>query len=213
MQIFLLISFVVCSVASKAQVQVYNRSLTDSTLPYFYIGVDNEIRIDWKNKLSPNHSISVQNGGSDIMQISGNRYIVRVNAVTDECKVVIRDKSRKVILEKIYKVRTIPEPTPTLAGLRDTSVSLKRILLNPYLKVVYPNCFIKINYSILSFTMTSVIGGDSISISSNGNILSTAQIKVIRETENGNKLFFTDLRGTGPDERARKLKPFWIKIE
>lgn len=207
--IFSFLFFIV--IKSSAQVNIICPKLTDSSLNYFYIGVDNAMEIVG-GKIQNIHA-SISGGGAMMTTTSPGRYIVRVNSETDDCRVSLTGIDGKMILSKTFKVRTIPDPVTTLAGQKDTTLSKNRILLNPFLLVVLPGCYMKNYFSITSFQFTLSKNGDSLSFINTGSRFEAPVIDMIKKAESGSKMDFTEIRGVGPDSRTRKLKPFWIKIE
>lgn len=207
---FFILPFI--AVKSSAQTDIICLNLTDSTQSYFYIGVDNPIKVTGQ-KFPDNYSVNISGGSATITKVSPNNYIVRVTSVTDEFKIWITDKKGKIFFEKTFKTRTIPAPIETLSGLRDTTLSRNRILLNPFLSIVFPECYFRLNMPIISFDATFINAGDSISTIGDKNFLSKEQIKLIKEMEPGTKIYFSNFRTLGPDDGDRYLRPFWIRIE
>jgi hypothetical protein len=202
----------VIALKTAAQPNIICPKLTDSTLNYFYIGVDNPIEIIG-NKKTDNYTLAISGGGAVITKISANHYMVKVNTQTDDCRIVIMGNNGKIILKKDFKVRVIYEPVAILSGIMDLNVSRNRILLNPFLTVMIRNCYFKIPYQIISFTAIFINGSDSIPTIANGNILSQEQTGLVRNAEIGSKIYFDNIRANEPDGRARKISPFWMKIQ
>lgn len=199
------------AIKTSAQINIICPRLTDSTLNYFYIGVDNPIEIVGI-KMTSNHKISIAGGYSSIMSLGGNNYFVRTTAVTDSCLITIYE-GRKEIFRKRFNTREIANQVATLAGLRDTSISKNFILLNPFLSVIFPSCYFRSNFHVTSFGATFINSLDSLKTITSGYYLSQEQIKLIKETETGSKILFENIRATGPDDRTRALSSFWIKIQ
>jgi GldM C-terminal domain len=210
--IFILLLFGFSGI-STAQIQVYNRSLTDSTLPYLYIGVDNAIEVDWNGLEPTEHAFSISNGGGSIMKLGGNKFIVRVTTVTDDCVIRISNKKRKTVFEKVFKVRVIYLPEATLNGHQFDTVSKQEVLLFPVLNVIIPKSFWRHNYRIIAFEASFISNGDSIKISTQGNSFSKEQIAKARELNTGDEIYFDQIRSLSPDSRTIKLPSFWIKIK
>ena len=99
----------VIALKTAAQTDIICAKLTDSSLNYFYIGLDNPITIIGDRKID-NYTVTISGGGAIITKVSANNYIVRATTVTDDCRVVIVGKNGKVILKKDFKVRVVQEP-------------------------------------------------------------------------------------------------------
>jgi hypothetical protein len=208
--IFILIFLLFTSV-SHGQINIINQSLTDSSLDFLYIGVDNRISVTGP---AGNYSMAISGGGGTILKDGKNQYVVRVNSVTDLCELILL-KGPKNIFRKGYKVRTIPELIVTAGGLRDTTVKAGVLLANPFISIVFPGCYFRISYKVTSFEATFIKDADSTSttIINNGNIFSPEQIKMIKILKPDDEIFFEHIRVMGPDNRGHILPSFWIKIK
>src|ERR1700752_1992453 len=93
-----LLVFTLLPLVSFSQVNIINRSLTDSSLTIAYIGVDNAIEL---TGLKNNHgtlSFSTTNG--IITNVGGNRYILRPLR-QGECVITFTEKNR-ILAKKIF---------------------------------------------------------------------------------------------------------------
>jgi len=208
MKLIAFILFTIISINVRGQVYIFNQNLTDISINIFYIGVDNRISILWL----ADYKIAISGGGGTIQKTGKDQYVVRVTTPTDNCEIIITNGTKNIFRQS-YFVRTIGDPVATLSGIRDTIVSKNRILLNPFLTVVIPNCYYNHNRRVLSFSATFINDRDSVPTITNGNLLSQDQLKLVKEANTGSKIYFDNIRAIGPDERARKLFPFWIKIQ
>ena len=201
--------FTILSGTAYGQVNIINESLTDSSMNIFYIGADNKIRI---TGITDNYNITISGGGGILHKAGKGQYFVWVLAPTDLCELVLLKGTRK-ILQKNYKVRTMADQIATLSGIKDTTVSRNRILLNPFLSIVIPNCYYQHNVRVVSFTAAFIYENDSIPTTAIDNLLSQEQLRLVKEAVAGSKIYFDNIRVLGPSDRTRKLSPFWIKIE
>jgi GldM C-terminal domain len=208
--IFILISLIFSSV-SHGQVNIINQSLTDSSLNFLYIGVDNRIRV---TGLTDNYRIAISGGGGSIIKTEKNQYVVHVNSVTDLCELTLL-KGTKSIFRKPYKVRTISTPITTVGGLKDTAIRVSLILTNPFISIVAPGCYFRLNYRVTSFEATFIQDADSTGTTTinNDNIFSPEQIKIIKTLKPGDNIYFDNIRAIVPGNRGYKIPSFWIKIE
>jgi hypothetical protein len=202
----------VVTVKSSAQISIVCPGLTDSTLNYFYIGVSNPIEVKGV-KMSGNHKIIISGSGAHITSMGDNKYIIRTAAAVTDSSIVKIYEGKKEIFSKPFKIRRIPDEIATLSGLHDTTIRRQRILANPFLVVVSPKCYFKLNWRMVSFTAIFINGTDSIPTFAQGNLLSKEQIQLVKDAEAGSKIYFEDIRAYGTDSRTRKIYDFWIKIE
>lgn len=212
MRIILTITALLFSVAGNTQPRVYNRSLTDSTLPYLYIGVDNAIEIDWKGLKPEEHRISISGGGASITTHSPNKHVVRAITKTDECIISISNKKGKVVLKNIYKVRELEYSQLSLGGIQSGSITTKeKILANPFLSLECKGCYYRHGFQIVSFVLTVDVNEHIEEAPGTGNQLSERQITMVKNA--GELLTIDNIRATGPDGKSRKLPSlvFYIK--
>jgi GldM C-terminal domain len=209
MKSLLLSVFVLLFQLSNGQISITNQSLTDSSLGYLYIGVENVIVV---SGLADNYTINISGGASSIRRLEKNKYVARVAAQTDNCQIIFL-KGSKVIFKKEFKVRIVPDPIATINGLRDTSMKANSLLVNPFISVRLPGCFFRLNYSVYSFQAIFIQDTDSTTTSTNRASFSTEQIKFIKNSKSGDKIYFDNIRVSEPNGRLAKLSPFWIRIE
>lgn len=205
------IVLLVISIKTSGQANIICPGLKDSSLNYFYIGIDNPIEVTGI-KMSANNKISITGGAASIMSVDRNKHIVRTGSVSDSCFIIIF-AGKKEIFRKQFKTRLIGDTYATLAGVRDTSVKKNHILFNPFLSVVIPGCYYRFYFQVTSFETIFVDGTDSNAVSASGSVLSGEQIALVKNALRGTKIIFDNIRVNGPDSRTRKLAPFWIKIE
>lgn len=132
-----------------AQVNVVNRSLTDSTLPVFYTGVENNIRFSGKDYTYTETVVSIHGAGSTLHNTGKGEYLVRVSR-EGSCSIVL-SKNGKVFFRKEFTTSVVPYPVARLGGTTDTVLKLRYIQANPFLTAVMPDCFYKHNMRVVSF--------------------------------------------------------------
>jgi hypothetical protein len=206
---FLVISLFICALC-MAQPDFINRSLTDSTLNYLYIGVDNAVELTGYKHTQ--FQVTISGGGGSVMTAGSNRYIIRVSTI-DTCTLAVRGNNGKEVLQKKYLTRLAPSPVASLAGSRDTVISRSRVLLNPYLSVILPGSFFRSKYRVILFIATFIQDNDSIGTTAMNNLLSSEQVKIIKTLKSRDQINFDEIRALGPDGRSEKLPPFWIRIQ
>lgn len=208
-QILLYIS-IIFSISSYGQIEIINQSLTDSSLNLLYIGVENYIEIKSQKKLKE-VQLTIAGATGNLTKIGDEKFVVRVNSA-DSCTLNIL-QSGKLLKKKLYQIKTIPDPIATLNGIKDTTISKSKFLVNPILSIVFPNCYYRSNLQIISFQATFIESGDSTFTFAHNNYLSEEQIKLAKQLSPGSKVYFDGIRARGPDSRTSALKPFWIKIK
>jgi len=196
-----------------AQVEIINRSLTDSSLGIVYLGVENKIEIKTKFP-DPKLLVTVRNGV--IWKLAPYRFAWSVSENKNSVLTVVDDNG-KTIGEKTFKVDTVPPPRVMIPGIKDPTASVNQILLNPFLQVVLPNCFLKSGYIITSFELTTVhegvFDGDQTPFAISGNRFSEQAIKTIRSLSKGDFIFFDNIKCLDPNSRTRFLPSFYLAIK
>jgi GldM C-terminal domain len=211
MRYFFIFLFSVFSSVCYGQINIINQSLTESSINIFYIGIENVIKLKGVKNESY-YNIVIKGGGSQIRK-ENKSYIVSVNSVVDSCILSVYNQKGKNVFERWYKTRIIPNPVATLAGLKDTTININRLLVNPFIYVVFPGCYLRHQFKIISFAAIFITDSDSIKTLSIGSTLSEEQVKLTKQLNHADKIYFDGLYATCPDCRSRKLPSFWIKIE
>jgi hypothetical protein len=210
MKFFITCFLISLSIKSAAQIDIECLKLTDNKRNLFYAGVDNPIKVHMNNPLD-NYTISTIGAGSSLSKVGKGEYMIWVTTV-DTCSIII-SQNQKEVFRKIFISNVIPNPVASLRGMHDTTVKRNWILANPSLSVIFPNCYYQHGFQIISFQAVFIEAGDSTFTVTNGNLLSSEQLKLVNRQISGNTIYFNEIRGTGTDSRTIKLPSFWIKIE
>jgi GldM C-terminal domain len=212
MRIIFLLLLPCFSIGANAQVQVLNRSLTDSTLPYLYIGVDNAIEVEWNGLKPEEHSISISGAGGSIMKVGENRFIVRVSNVTDECVVCISNKNGKIKFKQSYKARLVEYTPLSLGEIESGATTTKEnIVANPFLIFKCNGCYYNPRIQIVSFVLTVDINEQIVEVPGTGNQLSEKQITLVKKAND--ILTIDNIRAISPEGKNVRLPSIVIYIK
>lgn len=206
----LIVTFILLSIQLLGQIEIINLERTDSSVNIFYVGVENLVRLKTEKNFS-NYQITVTGAGSSLYKIEKDLYIIKVNRI-DTCTLIV-SKNNKPLLKRTYATGFIANPLATLNGIRDTTINKNKILLNPFLSVIIPDCFYRHGIGVTSFQAVFIDNNDSTITNSPNHAFSNEQIKLTKQLKRGNKIFFTEIRAVAANSRTQKLRPFWIKIE
>lgn len=198
---------------ANGQIRVINRSLTDSTLNYFYLAMENVVEVNWKNNTPGAATLSISGEGSRIIKIDESHYYIMVSAITDSCRLRIMQKGGKLLFDQYYKCREINPLTARLGSLSDSVLTIKQILVNPFILAVSPGCYYKLNFSITSFTAEFMHDGEMSVTFTAGNKFSEEQLMLTNRLISGDQIYFSRIVGTFPDSKGRLLPPFRIYIK
>lgn len=198
---------------SSSQVQVINRSLTDSTLNYFYIGEDNALEVKWNGVNPATAGVAISDGGSTITRIDKDRYIVRVTTTTDSCHLRFYQNGNKMLVDRYYKCRYINPIVARLGDITDSIITVREILINSFVRAISPDCFYKIRFWITSFSADIIHDGETVFTTAYGSLLTQEQLKLIKTLVQGDQIYFHSMRSTGPDNRGKLLPAFRVYIK
>src|SRR5688572_8303595 len=104
MKLKLLLPLLLCATLLNAQLTITNQSLTDSTLPIIYAGVDNHIRFE----NGPGHTLIVSINRGTIYLLKPSLYNVKVNE-GDSLVMTYYDGNR-LLGTKVFAIQKIPAP-------------------------------------------------------------------------------------------------------
>ena len=210
MKLILTCFLFIFSIISAAQIDIECLKLTNNKKNFFYVGVENPIKVHINNPFD-SYTINITGAGSTLSETGKGEYIVRVTTV-DTCCIIISQNQKEVFRKKFIS-NVIPYPVATLRGIYDTIVSRNWILANPSLSVIFPDCYYQHGIQILSFQAVFIEGVDSTFTVNNGNHFSSEQLKLVTQQISGNRIYFNEIRAIGADSHSIKLPPFWIKIK
>ena len=203
----------------NAQVNLINRSLTDSSLNIAYIDVRNILELTGR-KNSNSLSFSTTNG--TLMNLSQNQYVLRPSK-EGECVVSFQDKGKK-IASKIFRVESFSDPVRTFGSKYDSIakdgytyfITYENLINDPVFRITIPNCYFKDPWKIVSYriTLDSLSGGETITeFTVMGPEPTQNQIQIIKNYGANTFMTVEDIRATGPDGRTRILTPMIFNIK
>jgi hypothetical protein len=204
---------------SLSQVNIINRSLTDSSLKIAYIDVRNILELTGRK--SPNAlSFSTTNG--TLMSLSENQYVLRPSK-EGECVVSFFDKGKK-IASKIFRVESFSDPVRTFGGRYDSVdkdgytyfITYINLINDPVFRIKIPNCYFKDPWKIVSYriTLDSLSGNQTMTeFVVTGQEPTKEQIQIIKNYGANTFMTVEDIRATSPDGRVRRLIPLIINIK
>lgn len=213
--IFLAMCIFICGLL-RSQTNIINRSLTDSTVAILYTRVDNRMKITGERDTTAMGHLSINGGNGTITKAGRDEYIVSVRK-TGSCTLLYTEYGKKVF-EKKFKIDSVENVVASINGLHNTSVSVSKILENPFIKLFSPGTYFRPDASVVSFNANFILDIDSTStttIPAAGEHFSPEQIKWIKQLQKDDFIYFDGIRVVRPepDIRVITLRSFWIKIE
>jgi hypothetical protein len=147
---------------SFSQIKISNLSLTDTSLPIAYIGVDNILSISGLGK-GEKISLSSMYTSSRLTNNGVNKFIYSPSLKENNDTVYIW-KDDIIIGNQHFKIKKLNEPQVSLGNLRDNFITISKILENPNLNIFIPDNYFKYKMHIISFELFKIVNKDTISL-------------------------------------------------
>ena len=154
--------------------------------------------------------ISITGAGNRLEKTGLNQYIVNVTA-PGTCTIFYTEYGKK-IFEKDFKIERLSYPEVTIDGLRDTIISIARILANPFIKIISPGSYFRHDIRTISFRADFSREEDStdrtdsaVIIPTPGSHFSPEQIKWIKQLKKNDAII---LKESEQSSRMAALSPF-----
>lgn len=177
----------------------------------FYLGVDNPVEISVPGYPANAVRPRMTNGR---IRPSGGNYIVlptRVGDASISVSVEVDGTSRSMG-SKPFRVRPVPDPYPTLAGVRGGTVSKSDAIRETGPKASMPDWFeFDLTFEIVSFTVGAQFQGLFRREFSTSKNFTTAQREILRNANSGSIIYITDIKAVGPDGSERDIGAMTIQ--
>ncbi len=184
----------------------------------FYMGVDNPVSISVPgiptNMLEP----TISGRGNRLTRVPGGNYIVRLSTdhnVNEPVTITANarlDGQVRNMGQASFRVRTIPDPHPEIAGQSEGNIPRDILAGSPIIPRMRDFDF-QMDFRITSFTMNTTIAGEFIEHRSNSNMQTQVMEDLIRRATRGQRFTFQDIRAIGDDGRERRLPPMVFRIQ
>lgn len=182
----------------------------------FYAGVDNPVSVsapgipldNIRVSISPRGTITPRGGGNFTVRVPGDISEVNINV-----SATIAGTTRSMGAPT-FRVRRIPNPIPTLAGVSEGNIDRQRIEVSPVIRASTPDDFLfDMDFEVASFTMITTRQNLTWERSTSGNRLTPEMMDVVRGLSRGARITITDIRTTeAADGVARSLPPVSVRL-
>ncbi len=182
----------------------------------FYAGVDNPVSVSAPGIPQENIRVSIAPRGT-ITPRGGGNYTVRVPGDINEVRINVSATiagTTRSMGAPTFRINRIPDPIPTIAGMREGDIDRERITLNPNIAATTPEDFLfDMDFEIASFTMQTTVAGLVWERSATGGRLTDEMIQQIGRLSRGSRVYFTEIQ-TKPaaDGVARRLPTISVRI-
>jgi hypothetical protein len=192
------------------QINIVNKSLVDTTKHQLYRALDNTIII---SGVKTYKNIVLKSGKAKVEHIENTIFLLRPFQTGSDTLRLFADN--KLLYTWPCIIDTIPYPIVRIADQMDTVLTVQQILLSPFLSVHFPATNWNHRFRVFSFStlLFQVSEGNEIEESSPSNQFTERQIKIFRQLKKGDRIFFDNIRGGGPDSRIQKFPPFTVHIK
>jgi beta-lactamase regulating signal transducer with metallopeptidase domain len=174
-----------------------------------YVGIDNPLRIEVSGydpskifAAIDNGIISKQNGGFFTRPSRAGIANIIVNC------------DRKIIQRATFRVKTVPDPVAKVAGISGSgSIDKATLLQQTGITAELENFDFDVEFKIVSFTISTVLGGFPTDKKCKGNKFTQEQIKIFEIVNKGQKIAFTDIMAVSRDGIIRPIGPIVLTIK
>lgn len=144
------------SLTGKAQINIYNVSLTDSTKGFLYRGFNNRINIYGIDDYS---NVKVISNLKDFRfrkdSTTVNSYILIPSWEKNDTIKILKNDS--ILFLKRFECLSISYFKAIYGKTEDTILTKNEIISNPYLNIILPNCYYKHNSFIVRFNVNYIL--------------------------------------------------------
>jgi gliding motility-associated protein GldM len=181
----------------------------------FYIGVDNPVSISVPGIADANLRANISTGTLE-RNDEGEGWVVRVPTGDNQAIISVNafyENELRPMGEAEFRVKKVPDPVAKIAGQVEGQIQRNTLLAAGAIIPVMEDFEFELYFTVTSFRMATVIGGDWISKRANGNRFTGEMTSMIENARRGQKFFFENITAEGPDKVPRSLSPISLEIE
>jgi hypothetical protein len=173
-----------------------------------YRGMANPIEIAVPGITSDKITATVSNG--TIKKVAGGWEVSPGDA--SECVVSVL-VDNKIVSDKTFRIKLVPNPVANFAGSYDGSVSKDIALKTEVLNAELINFDWDLKFTIKSFIFLCSDGKFDYEEKSNDNKMTEKMRSLISDRKSGQNIIFKDIVSIGPDGRTRNLDPIILRLK
>ena len=183
-----------------------NASIALDKMNVLYVGVNNPVSIAASGGGDDKVQVAINGGGGSIQRTGAGKYIVRVNSVTDDCKISVSVDGKLAGVSQ-FRVRTIPTAVATVGGFPSgENVSAGAFRAQSGVGAYIKDFPFELKYSVTSFILTADNDdGDIVEAPCTGNTWSPAAQAILKGLKPGRTITIDAIRALGEDGRSQKL--------
>lgn len=183
-----------------------NASIALDKMNVLYMGVDNPVTVAASGGGDDKVGFSISGGGGTYQKVGPGKYIVRVNSVTDDCKITV-SVDGKVAGVSQFRVRTIPRPVALVGGFESGSnVPAGAFKAQAGVGAGIKDFPFELQYKVTRFTLSADTDEGYIDDAPcTGNVWSNEARRILNNLKANKTVTIDDIYATGPDGRSQKL--------
>ncbi len=183
----------------------------------FYIGVENPVSISVPGIASENIKPGITQGCNLTQDPNGVDWIVTVpkgiRTATISAKAKMGENDWQDMGSREFRVKRVPDPVAEIAGYKEGTIDRNTLLAANAIIPVMKDFEFDLNFVVNSFTMGTIINGDWIPKTTQGNRFSAEMANLIKNSRRGQKFFFENIQASGPDGTTRTLNAISLTIQ
>jgi gliding motility-associated protein GldM len=185
----------------------------------FYIGVPNPVSISAAGVSPTDLIVNASGGGAKYASKGGGKYEFTFSSPGD-CNISVSAKTKDGTKPQgppiKFRVKRIPDPVAKIGGkIGNGILEFKKLELASIGGVVaeVPGFEFDARFVVKSFIVSAVVKGSLKEFNCAGNNLSAEAKGVIQSLSPGSKLYFENIKASGPDGSMRTLPNVSIKVK
>lgn len=191
-------------------------TVSPTNMNVFYTGVVNPLSFSITGVPKENLVPSISDGEIRQDIATGEWYCLvpsNVKKVTVNVAMKTKDGLKNLGGQE-FRVKRLPDPTPTISGRKEGFVSRENILSAGKIVPMMPSDFdFNYTFQVVSFRLTMDRGFNTYNYDSPNGELTEEMMNQIQRTNRGQVLLFENIIISGPDKEKRTLPPFFITVK
>lgn len=182
-----------------------------SAMNVMYLGIDNPVTIAVANYNPKDIKVTMENGS--ILKKDGDYYNYIARPKTIGMASLLIYTGEKLIQKAEFRVKRVPDPVAMIGNKKGGEVSKDFLLSQDEVLVVMENFDFKTSFKITEFTFSTHQNAFLKDIHTKSNQITQEMKNLITQATCGQKIYFLDIKCTGPDGAVRELLPLVFKID
>jgi len=112
-----------------------------------------------------------------------------------------------------FRVKRVPDPIATIAGMTGGKISRNQLLAAGAIIPEMKGFEFDLYFKIVSYSFTTLINGDFVTLKAKGNSFTPEIKKRIRNSKRKQKFLFENIQAIGPDGSKRSLNPVNLELK